>query len=47
MLRSFGKISEIISTYISIFNKDYKSCMMFIRSAKARDNTAVMLPSLY
>lgn len=42
MLRSFGKVGEIISTYISIFNKDYKSCTMFIISAKARDNRAVV-----
>lgn len=42
MLGSFGKITEMIPTYISIFNKDYKSCMMFIISAKAQKNMAVV-----
>lgn len=38
MLRPFGKISETISTYISIFKKDHKSCTMFIISENAQDN---------
>lgn len=38
MLRPFGKISETISTYISIFEKDHKSCTRFIISANAQDN---------
>lgn len=42
MLRSFGKISETISTYRSIFQKDYKSCTMFIISAKAQDITVAV-----
>lgn len=42
MLRSFGKISETISTYISIFEKDYKSCTRFIVSANAQGNTVAV-----
>lgn len=42
MLRSFGKISETIFTYISTLEKDYKSCTVFIISANAQDNTVAV-----